>query len=166
MKIRVSLLILLGVTMAALCQSSSPTAPVLDQSATGIRYSDFAGHTGILHSNTYGGRNRKDYILETTGNGAAIFDFDGDGWSDLLFTNGRTLEQDEANQPAALVLYRNDGTGRFSDITAKAGLETKGWAQGLCVGDFDNDGHPGCVGDVLWTQSSLQEFWEAATSAT
>ena len=94
-----------------------------------------------------GARRRKDYILETTGNGAAIFDFDGDGWSDLLFTNGRTLEQDETNQPAALVLYRNDGTGRFSETTSKAGLETKGWAQGVCVGDFDNDGHP----DVLVT---------------
>ena len=145
MKIRESLLIPLGVAMAALCQS--PTGPVLDQSASGIRYSDFAGHAGILHSNAYGGRNRKDYILETTGNGAAIFDFDGDGWSDLLFTNGRTLEQDETNQPAALVLYRNDGTGRFNETTSKAGLETKGWAQGVCIGDFDNDGHP----DVLVT---------------
>jgi enediyne biosynthesis protein E4 len=145
MKIRASFLILSGVTMAALCQS--PTGPVLDQSSTIIRYSDFAGQTGIVHSNVYGSRNRKNYILETTGNGAAIFDFDGDGWSDLLFTNGRTLEQDESTQPTALVLYRNDGTGRFSETTGKAGLETKGWAQGLCVGDFNNDGHP----DVLVT---------------
>ena len=147
MVLRVSFLLLMGLTLAALSQSNSPTAPILNQSATRIRYSDFAGQSGIVHSNTYGGRSRKDYILETTGNGAAIFDFDGDGWSDLLFTNGRTLEQDENAQPAALVLYRNDGTGHFSDVTAKAGLETKGWAQGLCVGDFDNDGHP----DVLAT---------------
>src|SRR4029453_16135452 len=95
LRVRVSFLLLMGLTLAALSQSNSPTAPILNQSATRIRYSDFAGQIGIVHSNTYGGRSRKDYILETTGNGAAIFDFDGDGWSDLLFTNGRTLEQDE-----------------------------------------------------------------------
>jgi hypothetical protein len=119
----------------------------LDQSASSIIFSDITSRAGLVHTNVYGGRSRKDYILETTGNGAAIFDFDSDGWSDLLFSNGRTLEQAEAVQPNALVLYRNDGTGHFSDITAKAGLEVKGWAQGLCVGDFDNDGHP----DVLVT---------------
>ncbi|HEU0004740.1 MAG TPA: CRTAC1 family protein [Terriglobia bacterium] len=121
--------------------------PVLYQSASSIIFSEIASRAGLVHTNVYGGRSRKDYILETTGNGAAIFDFDGDGWSDLLFSNGRTLEQAEAVQPNALVLYRNDGTGHFSDITAKAGLEVKGWAQGLCVGDFDNDGQS----DVLVT---------------
>jgi len=132
-------LVLLGLAVAT-TQSSSVSTPALNQPASVVIYSDVASQAGLVHSNVYGGRSRKNYILETTGNGAAIFDFDGDGWSDLLFTNGRTLEQDESTQPGALVLYRNDGKGRFRDITAKAGLETKGWAQGLCVGDFDNDG--------------------------
>jgi len=145
MKIRVSLLILLGVTMGALCQS--PTVPILNQSAAHIRYSDVFRQTGIVHTNTYGGRTKKNYILETTGSGVAIFDFDSDGWNDLLFTNGRTLGQEENTQPPALVLYRNDGAGRFNEATAKAGLVTKGWAQGLCVGDFNNDSYP----DVLVT---------------
>jgi len=134
------ILVLLGLAVAATTLSSSVSTPALNQPASFVLYSDVASQAGLVHTNVYGGRSRKNYILETTGNGAAIFDFDGDGWSDLLFTNGRTLEQDESTQPGALVLYRNDGKGRFSDITAKAGLETKGWAQGLCVGDFDNDG--------------------------
>jgi len=147
MTVRVPVLLLLGLATAATIQSPPVSTPALNQTASGVIYSDIANQARLAHTNTYGGRSRKDYILETTGNGVAIFDFDSDGWSDLLFANGRTIEQDESTQPGALVLYRNDGTGRLSDITAKAGLETKGWAQGICVGDFDNDGHP----DVLAT---------------
>jgi len=147
MTARLSVLLFLGLTVAVTTQSLFVSVSALNEVAPSVIYSDIAGQAGLVHTNTYGGRGRKDYILETTGNGVAILDFDGDGWSDLLFTNGRTFDQEEATQPGALVLYRNDGTGRFSEITVKAGLETKGWAQGLCIGDFDNDGHP----DVLVT---------------
>jgi enediyne biosynthesis protein E4 len=147
MTARIFVWLLLGLSVAVMTRSPSESLSASNEVAPSVMYSDIASQAGLTHSNTYGGRSRKDYILETTGNGAAIFDFDGDGWSDLLFTNGRTVDQEKATQPGALVLYRNDGTGRFRDITAKAGLDAKGWAQGLCVGDFDNDGHP----DVLVT---------------
>src|SRR6188508_1779213 len=121
MTVRVPVLLLLGLATAATIQSPPVSTPALNQTASGVIYSDIANQARLAHTNTYGGRSRKDYILETTGNGVAIFDFDSDGWSDLLFANGRTIEQNESTQPGALVLYRNDGTGRLSDITAKAG---------------------------------------------
>src|SRR5262245_33418972 len=116
MTVRVLVLLLLGLATAAMIQFPPVSTPALNRSASGVIYSDIASQAGLAHTNTYGGGGRKDYILETTGNGVAIFDFDGDGWSDLLFANGRTLEQDETTQAGALILYRNEGTGRFSDV--------------------------------------------------
>ena len=69
------------------------------------------------------------YILSMTGNGLAVIDFDNDGAPDLLFNDG-----------AAPVLYRNNGAGKFSDVSAESGLQARPWGQGVCAGDFDNDG--------------------------
>jgi hypothetical protein len=101
-------------------------------------YTDVAAPSGLTGKNVYGGLERKDYILETTGNGVAIFDYDGDGAEDLFLANGTTLA---GRGPAGrLQLYRNDGKGRFTDVAAKAGLVKTGWAQGACAADYDNDG--------------------------
>ncbi len=108
---------------------------------------DVAGERGLVSPNTYGGRDRKDYILETTGNGAAIFDYDGDGFNDILITNGTTLAGRPAGPPQSVQLYRNDGSGHFTDVSAKAGFTVEGWAQAVCAGDYDNDGNT----DVLIT---------------
>src|SRR5436305_2293391 len=105
-----------------------------------VRFVDIAAKSGLTTPTTFGGRQQKDYILESTGAGAAIFDFDGDGANDIFIANGTTLD---ARGPAPLSqLYRNDGAGHFTDIAAKAGLTGRGWAQAACAGDFDNDGHP------------------------
>ena len=111
-----------------------------------ISFVDIAASAGLTVPNTYGGKTRKDYILETTGNGAAIFDYDGDGAEDIFVTNGTTFDKSTAAPPLPQ-LYHNDGRGHFTDVAAKAGFNTPGWAQGACVGDFDNDGHP----DILVT---------------
>ncbi len=103
-----------------------------------IHFTDIAPEAGLTIPNTYGGKLRKDYILETTGNGAAIFDYDGDGANDIFIANGATLDSNAARPQ----LYRNDGHGHFSDISARAGFTATGWAQGVCVGDYDNDGRP------------------------
>jgi hypothetical protein len=105
-----------------------------------IRYIDAAAVSGLTTPNTYGGKLKKDYILETTGNGAAIFDYNGDGWNDIFIANGTTL--DGAAGITHSHLYRNDGTGLFTEVSEKAGLTRKGWAQGACIGDYDNDGYP------------------------
>jgi len=104
-------------------------------------FRDVAAQCGLTGRNVYGGLGRKDFILETTGNGAAIFDYDGDGANDILVVNGTRLHANAAEK-AALQLYHNDGHGHFTDVSAKAGLGETGWSQGVCVGDYDNDGKP------------------------
>jgi hypothetical protein len=105
-----------------------------------IRFIDIAAQAGLTVPNTFGGKEKKDYILESTGTGAAIFDYNGDGANDVFIANGTVLTP--AGPPAHSQLYRNDGKGRFTEVGQQAGLTRTGWAQAACVGDFDNDGHP------------------------
>jgi hypothetical protein len=100
---------------------------------------DVAGQLGITLMNICGGTT-KDYIVEGNGNGAAFFDYDNDGDMDVLITNGSTLEDYKKGGSPMAALYRNDG-GRFVDVTLQAGLTKNGWAMGVCVADYDNDGH-------------------------
>ncbi|HWE49895.1 MAG TPA: CRTAC1 family protein [Bryobacteraceae bacterium] len=104
-------------------------------------FSDLAKSAGLTAVNVYGGLAQKDYILETTGNGAAIFDYDGDGRNDIFVANGVRQVGGEKKAPLSQ-LYHNEGNGRFRDVAAEAGLTASGWQQGACVGDIDNDGHP------------------------
>jgi hypothetical protein len=92
--------------------------------------------------NVFGGKDTKKYIIETTGTGVAIFDYDNDGWPDIFLVNGTTLEGFPAGKTTAPRnhLYRNNHDGTFTDVTTKAGLTATGWGQGVCVGDYDNDG--------------------------
>jgi hypothetical protein len=106
-----------------------------------VSFEDIARTSGLTVPNTSGGKPRKDYILETTGNGAAIFDYDGDGAEDIFIVNGTTLAGHTG--PKRLPqLYHNDGHGHFTDVAEKAGFTEEGWGQGVCVGDYDNDGRP------------------------
>ena len=105
-----------------------------------IHFIDVATSSGLTVSNTYGGRTHKQYILETTGNGAAIFDYNADGLNDIFIANGTTL--DGGSRDTHAQLYRNDSNGHFTEVSEQAGLSRRGWAQGVCVGDYDNDGHP------------------------
>jgi enediyne biosynthesis protein E4 len=104
-----------------------------------FRFSDMADKWNFRLPTTYGNFNRNTYILESTGNGAAIFDFDGDGRNDVLITNGTTLEA-KPGEGAGLLLYRNEGPGRFQETGVAAGLGVSGWAQAACAADYDNDG--------------------------
>ena len=105
-----------------------------------IRFIDIAAQAGLTTPITFGGKDKKDYILESTGTGAAIFDYDGDGANDVFIANGTTLDPNAP--PTRSLLYRNDGKGHFTEVGQQAGLTRSGWAQAACVGDFDNDGHP------------------------
>src|SRR4030095_10530606 len=66
---------------------------------------------------------------------------DNDGWLDIFLVNGTTLEGFPKAQEPTNHLYRNNRNGTFTDVTAKANLARSGWGQGVCAGDFDNDGN-------------------------
>jgi hypothetical protein len=91
------------------------------------------------------------YPFETLGGAVAAFDYDDDGWVDLLFLNGAPSPEHVRSDPASFNrLFRNRGQGRFEDVTIASGLSgagTRGYAQGVAIGDYDNDGRA----DVLVT---------------
>jgi hypothetical protein len=103
-------------------------------------FCDLAQSAGLTAATVVGEERSKDYILETTGGGVAILDYDGDGRQDIFVVNGARREQ-AADQAPLSHLYRNAGDGTFVDVTEKAGLTARGWGQGVCAGDVDNDGH-------------------------
>ena len=86
----------------------------------------------------YGVPESVTYIIEEMGGGCAFFDFDNDGWMDILILGGRTL--DAIPPDASNRLYKNNRDGTFKDVTKEAGLWDAGWAVGVCVGDYNNDG--------------------------
>jgi hypothetical protein len=103
-------------------------------------FTDVAEKAGLTAMNIFGGKDTKRYIIETTGTGVAIFDYDNDGWPDLFLVNGTTLEGFPGGKAPTNHLYRNNHDGTFTDVTVKAGLAASGWGQGVCAGDYDNDG--------------------------
>jgi enediyne biosynthesis protein E4 len=106
----------------------------------GLEVSDVSTKAGLTAKTVFGGETSKRYILETTGGGAAFVDYDNDGLLDVFIVNGSALGG--SGQPApASYLYRNKGDGTFEDVTRRARLTKSGWGQGVCAGDYDNDGY-------------------------
>jgi hypothetical protein len=104
------------------------------------RYEDFAAQAGLTAETVIGGVETKKYFLETVGGGVALLDYDNDGWLDIFLVNGSRLEDFPAGHQPTNHLYRNNRNGTFSDVTKAAGLVRSGWGQGVCVGDYNNDG--------------------------
>lgn len=104
-----------------------------------ITLTDVTQHTGINFVHTDGSHGRY-YIMETVCAGLALFDYDGDGHIDLYFLNGAPLPGASGQIRPANALYRNNGDWTFTDVTAKAGVGDTGFALGVAVGDYNNDG--------------------------
>src|SRR5262252_9392012 len=99
-----------------------------ETSKAGIRFIHYPGSKGIA------------IIREVFGPGLCVADFDGDGWQDIYFVNGRDLYNRGIS--ARNALCRNNGDGTFTDITEKAGVPGTDYGLGCVWGDYDNDGFP------------------------
>jgi len=121
-------------------QASSPASEKPPAPGPVADYVDIAEKAGLTLHNVFGGVNTKKYIIETTGTGVAIFDFDNDGWPDIFILNGTTLDNAGKRKDLTSHLYRNNHDGTFVDVTEKSGMTHVGWGQGVCAGDYDNDG--------------------------
>ena len=99
---------------------------------------DIAAAAGLHAPVIYGDVEIKKYIVESTGCGCAFIDYDNDGWIDLFVLSGTRL----GGAPSGTTnrLYKNNRDGTFTDVTEKAGLHSVGWACGVCIGDYNNDG--------------------------
>jgi hypothetical protein len=103
----------------------------------GIVFTDVTAAAGIKFTHN-SGRSSHKYLPETLGSGAAFFDADGDGLPDILLVNGKDWQPGGTKTPSAL--YRNNGNGTFTNITAGSGLDVDIYGLGVAIGDYDNDG--------------------------
>lgn len=111
----------------------------IEQRKPAVVFTDVTKSAGINFVNASAAE--KKYIVESMGGGAAMFDFDGDGRLDIYLVNSYTVEAALAKKPRpAAALYRNLGNGKFEEVAAKAGVADPGWAMGVSVADYDNDG--------------------------
>jgi hypothetical protein len=102
---------------------------------------DITASTGIHFEHLSSPEQR--YIVESMSGGVVLFDYDGDGWLDIYFTNAPSVSMALAGKKANGALYHNNGDGTFTDVTAKSGLsKDTGWATGVAFGDYDGDGFP------------------------
>jgi hypothetical protein len=114
-------------------------------SSHGPDFRNIAAKAGLRHSIPNGGATSKQFIVETTGSGVALLDYDNDGLLDMFVVSGKG----GSNR-----LYHNDGHDHFTDVTESAGLTSEGWGQGVCAGDYDNDGYTDLF-VTYWGQNRL-----------
>lgn len=120
-------------------------APAADDKAGVPTLVDITAKAGITFAHSIGDDELSN-IVESTGAGCAFIDYDGDGDLDIYLVNGRYLTGISSAKGRGLAgkltnaLYRNDGSGSFTDVTAKAGVGDTGFGMAAVSADYDNDG--------------------------
>lgn len=107
-----------------------------------VEFVDVATRAGITfrHDNA---ASAQKYLIETMGSGCGWIDYDQNGLLDLYLVNSAATKLYQPGNPPRSALYRNNGDGTFTDVTAKAGVGAEGlFGMGMAVGDYDNDGFP------------------------
>ena len=138
---------LLWTNLQAPAQSPAPKSPPPKSPPPGSlpTYEDVTAKSGINFKHSFG-EQKLSSIMEATGSGCAWIDYNNDGLLDLYVVSGRYIDgatkfSKPDGQDATNHLYRNNGDGTFTDVTAQAGVGGKGFGMGVTVGDYDNDGY-------------------------
>jgi hypothetical protein len=137
----------------------------------GVQFVNVAREAGLRAKTIFGSEHKNKYLLETTGCGCAFFDYDNDGWLDIFLVNGTRFEAKwPPGQAPVSRLYKNNRDGTFTDVTLTAGVARSGWGQGVCAGDYDNDGWDDLFvtywGDcALWHNNGDGTFTDMAPKA-
>jgi enediyne biosynthesis protein E4 len=135
--------------------------------ASSVRFTDITAAAGIKFVH-FKGNNGISINREEFGPGVCVADFDGDGWQDIYFVNGRDLYNRGISVRNAL--YHNNGDGTFADVTDKAGVPGTGYGLGCVWGDYDNDGFPDLFvtqygRDVLYHNNGNDTFTDVTDKA-
>ncbi|MEE9146975.1 MAG: CRTAC1 family protein, partial [Candidatus Tectomicrobia bacterium] len=160
-----SLLLLLGLLLLSGCGDAPPASgPPSDQSTTvppplapiavPIRFTDVTASAGVIFQHEAGATGKKWYP-ETMGAGGGFFDYDGDGWLDILLVNGRRWPGERQEPEPTMRLYRNQGDGTFRDVTQQSRLNKPLYGMGMAAADYDNDGDQ----DVVVTGYRHTRLW-------
>jgi hypothetical protein len=160
--------------LACACWLAAQAAPAASDSASEIapaKFTDITSQAGITFVHNNGAFGDK-LLPETMGGGVAFFDFDNDGHQDLLFINSTYWPEHipAGKQPTPMALYRNDGRGHFTDVTANSGLDVSFYGTGVAIGDYDNDGLAdvfitGLHGNRLFHNEGKGKFHDVTSAA-
>jgi len=146
---------------------AAPSAAPPPAAASGITFTDVTAKAGIAFTHN-SGRAGKKFLPETLGSGGAFVDADGDGWPDIILVNSKDWTPKGRRSLSAL--YRNNGNGTFTNITAGSGLDVEMYGIGVAVGDYDNDGRDDIYitaleGDHLFHNEGKGKFRDVTKAA-
>lgn len=157
----------------SLCRTAAvfPLADLLGAEPGAVQFVDIAKQAGLTTPTIFGSEKTNRYLVETTGCGVALIDYDNDGWLDIFLVNGSRFDAKwpSGNAPISR-LYKNNRDGTFTDVTKQAGVGHHGWGQGVCAGDYNNDGNEDLFvtywGECkLWRNKGDGTFADATASA-
>ena len=133
---------IIGIAFLMVCVCMGRSQQVKDKPSadSSPKLQDITASTGIHFEHLSSPEQR--YIVESMSGGVALFDYDGDGWLDIYFTNAPSVSMALAGKKAKGALYHNNHDGTFTDVTDKAGVGYPCFAMGAVVGDHNNDGWP------------------------
>ena len=134
-----------------------------------VTFDDVARASGVVFDH-HNGASADKHLVETMGSGGLFFDYNDDGWIDILLVDGGSLADPRQRRMARHRLYRNRGNGIFEDATATSGIVHTGYGMGACAGDYDNDGAVDLYitslgGNALYRNSGKGAFTERAKAA-